>query len=137
MRISRLFLANRFWAMFCIALAVVFAGASLSTSIDKIQHAPGVSFEHDHSLFSDASIIQDHADDHHVPQPGDNDPSDHLPGSHHHHGDGGSAVPVTASADSVQVALSSELLGLAPDNQTPGLRIPGPERPPKSLAIPS
>ncbi|WP_171132316.1 hypothetical protein [Sphingomonas sp. ID1715] len=137
MRISRLFLANRFWAMLCIALAVVFAGTSLSTSIDKIQHAPGVSFEHDHSLFSETSIIQDHADDHHAPQPGDKDPADHLPGSHHHHGDGGSAVPVTAAAEAAQLVLSGALHGFAPDNQTPSLRISGPERPPKSLAVPS
>ncbi|MFC3098392.1 hypothetical protein [Alteraurantiacibacter palmitatis] len=121
--------------MLCIALTLIFAGTSLSGVIDTIQHAPGASTEHQHVLFSDLTVERDHADDHHAPQPGDNDPADHLPGSHHHHGDSGSGMLIATPAGATLFAVTGNPHGLAPDNQTLGLRIPGPERPPKTLTM--
>ncbi|WP_128830641.1 hypothetical protein [Sphingobium fuliginis] len=83
-------------AMLCIALVFVFAGMSLSNSMDRIQHAPGAPIAHEHMLLGDLSLELDHADDHHSPQPddSDDDPVGHLAGGHHHHADGGSGLIV-------------------------------------------
>lgn len=127
--------SGRLITMLCIALVLVFAGASLSSAVDRIQHAPGASIEHQHMVFSEMTVELDHANDHLAPQPGDDDPADHLPGGDHHHGDAGSGMLVAALAASALFAISGDLHGLAPDNQTSGLHIHGPERPPKSLTL--
>src|SRR3546814_18950475 len=92
-----MFSVKNFWAMFCIALALVFAGASLASAVDRMQHGPGGSPAHEHMLFSDISLEDAHDQDHHQPDQGGEDPSDRLAGGHHH-GDSGSGLHILASA---------------------------------------
>src|SRR3546814_6276053 len=99
-----MFSVKNFWAMFCIALALVFAGASLASSVDRMQHGPGGSPAHEHMLFSDISLEDAHDQDHHQPDQRGEDPSDRLAGGHHH-GDSGSALILLASADATVAAL--------------------------------
>ena len=133
MRVSTMIPVNKICAMLCIALALVFAGASLASAVDRMQHGPGGSPTHEHLLFSDISLEDAH-EDHHQPDQGDGDPSDRLAGGHHH-GDSGSGLIILASADATVAALLDEAHGLAPDRPAFGFRIQGPERPPKPSTI--
>src|SRR3546814_1534187 len=76
--ISTMISVNKFCAMLCIALALVFAGASLASAVDRMQHGPGGSPAHEHMLFSDISLEDAHDQDHHQPDQGGEDPSDRL-----------------------------------------------------------
>src|SRR3546814_3284601 len=89
MRVPTMISVNKFCAMLCIALALVFAGASLASAVDRMQHGPGGSPAHEHMLFSDISLEDAHDQDHHQPDQGGEDPSDRLAGGHHP-GDSGS-----------------------------------------------
>jgi hypothetical protein len=133
MRVSTMIPVNKICAMLCIALALVFAGASLASAVDRMQHGPGGSPTHEHMLFSDISLEDAH-EDHHQPDQGNEDPTDRLAGSHHH-GDSGSGLIILASADATVAALVDEAHGLAPDRPVLGFRIQGPERPPKPSTI--
>src|SRR3546814_20214366 len=99
-----MFSVKNFWAMFCIALALVFAGASLASAVDRMQHGPGGSPAHEHMLFSDISLEDAHDQDHHQPDQGGEDPSDRLAGGHHP-GDSGSGRRLPASAAATLAAL--------------------------------
>lgn len=134
MRAPTMIPVNKICAMLCIALALVFAGASLASAVDRVQHGPGGSPAHEHMLFSDISLEDTHDQDHHQPDQGGEDPSDRLAGGHHH-GDSGSGLIIPASADATVAALLDEAHGLAPDRPALGFRIQGPERPPKPSTI--
>ena len=131
MRLLSMIPANKLCAALCVALALVFAGSSLSSAVDRIQHAPGASLAHEHMVLSDISHGDVHDADHHQPDPDDQDSSDHLAGGHHHHGDNGAGLIALASADSVLATMPGDVHGLAPDRPAVGFRIQGPKRPPK------
>ncbi|GAA0444096.1 MULTISPECIES: hypothetical protein [Sphingomonas] len=144
MRLLRMIPTSQICAVLCIALTLVFAGASLSRSIDQIQHAPGASPIHEHLVFSDISLDDahdlelDHDGDHHEVdhnEPDDSDSSDHLPGSHHHHGDSGSGLIVLASTGAAEAALADDAPNAVPDRPAIGFKVQGPERPPKPSTI--
>jgi hypothetical protein len=126
---------KRLTAMLCIALALIFAGFSVSSAIDGIQHAPGAPTEHEHLILSDLSMEQDHADDHHAPASDEDSPADHLPGGHHHHGDSGSGTILPAPAGAMMLVLANDPRDIEPEHQAPGLKVRGPERPPKTLTM--
>lgn len=134
MRVPTMLPVNKICAMLCIALALVFAGASFASAVDRMQHGPGGSPAHEHMLFSDISLEDAHDQDHHQPAQGDEDPTDRLVGGHHH-GDSGSGLIILASADATVASLLDEAHGLAPDRPALGFRIQGPERPPKPSTI--
>lgn len=121
---------GRWTTMLCIALTLVFAGASLSGVLDDLQHAPGAPAEHEHLLFSPISLEPHHAE-HHAPQPDQDSPADHLAG-HHHHGDNGPGLVVPGSAGTAVLALTDDLREMMSDRQAPGWMARGPERPPKA-----
>src|SRR3546814_1697036 len=98
MRVPTMISVNKFCAMLCIALALVFAGASLASAVDRMQHGPGGSPAHEHMLFSDISLEDAHDQDHHQPDQGGEDPSDRLAGGHHH-GDSGSGLIILRSEE--------------------------------------
>src|SRR3546814_14926464 len=76
MRVPTMMSVNKFCAMLCIALALVFAGASLASAVDRMQHGPGGSPAHEHMPFSDISLEDAHDQDHPKPDQGGEDPSD-------------------------------------------------------------
>lgn len=134
---------KRLCTMLCMALALVFAGTSLSSVVDAIQHAPGATAQHSHLLFSELADEGLHLDDHdighhdadqHAPS-GDQDDGDstpHAPGGHHHHGDSGSGLLAMAGDAELAPSPAARLKGFAPERHVTGLRVPGPERPPKT-----
>lgn len=131
----RILPVTRLLSMLCIALALVFAGSTLSNAVDQIQHAPGGASEHEHLLFSDISIDDTHDQDHHEPDQGDENSPDHLAGGHHHHGDSGAGLIVLAAADTRLTAPAGDNPGFVPDRPAIGIRLLGPERPPKISTI--
>ena len=131
MRLLSLISANQVCAALCVALALLFAGSSLSSAVDRIQHAPGASPTHEHMVLSDFSLEDVDDRGHQQPDPDDQDPADHLAGGHHHHGDNGAGLIALASADAILATLPGDAHGLAPDRPAVGFRIQGPERPPK------
>ncbi|MBB5684949.1 hypothetical protein [Sphingobium boeckii] len=144
MQLLRLIPVNKVCAMLCIALTLAFAGTSFSSTMDRIQHAPGASPVHEHLIFSDISLADAHdverEEDHHSPDAGhedQNEPesSDRLAGGHHHHGDTGSGLIVLASADMAAISLLGDAPSLSPDRPPPSFRISGHDRPPKHLTI--
>jgi hypothetical protein len=121
--------------MLCILLALMFAANSLSGALDRIQHAPGATAQHEHLVFGMFSAVADHDADHHEPQPDRDEPADHMMGGHHHHVDSGSGLlalssPTVLSASTAETAYSAE--GSDPP---PRLNSSGPERPPKASHI--
>lgn len=124
---------NRVCMLFGIALAFIFAAASLSVVVDAVQHAPGAPSDHAHSLFSDASLMNDHAAEH-GGEDGKGEPADHLPGGHQHHTDSGSGLLAPPLAGADLVAAGRGLVYPVSDAPRRGLSIAGPERPPRSTA---
>lgn len=120
--------------MLCIALSLVFAGMSMSSAMDRIQHAPGTPIEHEHMLFGDLSVELDHADDHREPQSdnSDDDRAGQLAGGHHHHADGGSGMIVPDQAQATMFAMTAGARAFETRRQALGVRARGPERPPKA-----
>lgn len=135
MRLPSILSATKLCTMLCIALALVFAGSTLSSAIDHIQHSPGGTTEHEHLLLSDMSIEDTHDQDHHEPDQSDENPSDQLAGGHHHHGDGGAGLIVLAAADAGLAAPAGNNPGFVPDRPAIGIRLLGPDRPPKISTI--
>jgi len=118
----------------CMALTVVFAAMSLSSAFDREQHAPGAAAQHEHMLFGDLSIGEFSADDHHGPAD-ENGSGDHLAGGHHYHADSGAGLLAHATDDIASFVGALEPLPREPSAHHPGLRVPGPERPPKRLTM--
>jgi hypothetical protein len=144
MRVLNMISTNRVCAVLCIALTLVFAGASLSRMVDQIQHAPGASAVHEHLIFSDISLDDAHdleldhdQGQHEADNDGSDEPdsSDQIAGGHHHHGDSGSGLIVLASTDAGEIAMVGDALNAVPDRPAIGFEIQGPERPPKPSTI--
>lgn len=127
-------------ATLCAALAVVFAGASASSVVDRIQHEAHVPHGHHFSL-SFETDDDHHADEvgHHHHDDGDagdhhGDAGDHQAAAGHHHADAPTgALSFTSAAvlTPVVVAVSVPLTG--PPNLR-GVRPGGLDRPPKPIA---
>src|SRR3546814_14717751 len=81
--------------MLCIALTLVFAGASMTSIVDRVQHEAGVTADHEHLPLS---IIAFDASDHDGGHPEAMTPDDsgkapgHQPDDEHHHQDRKSVV---------------------------------------------
>lgn len=123
-RISRLFV------MLCMAVVLVYAGASTSQVINQIQHSPAQVTAHDHDIFSDAGAIAMQTD-HHDDDAGEDQSSEHLAGGHHHHGDTGPSLMVSVSDPIESLALAESLRAPLKVRQVAGVDEPGPERPPR------
>src|SRR3546814_13681140 len=80
MRVPTMLSVNKFCAMLCIALALVFAGASRASAVDRMQHGSGGSRAPGHMLFSDISLEDAHDQDHYQPDRRGEHPPDHLAG---------------------------------------------------------
>lgn len=133
----KVFHVDRLFVMLCMALALVYAGASTSQVIDTIQHAPVQVTEHEHSVFSNALTAQagDHADDNHADETDDEQAPDHLAGGHHHHGDTGPSLIAGAADELANVVLFESLHASIRDRQVIGIAVPGPERPPRQMTL--
>lgn len=130
-------LCRRVLLTLCMGLAIVFAFASPSSTLDKLQHAAGVSVEHPHLLFGSLSLGASHADHDGHPAPASQDDDrkgddpEHMPGSHHHHhSDGGAFQALAADTSPVWDGWRSRYV-LEPVRQLPSTAVRGPERPPK------
>lgn len=127
------------FAMFCIAVALLFAGASAASVIDGAQHAAKAPHEHHFSLTAMADDHHDSADDHgdhHADHEPDDQSGDLQTGPGHHHHSEPPAGPPTLIATRLPVALGDALVraeraAAAVEGVIPG----GLRRPPRSLAI--
>lgn len=117
--------------MLCVVLTFVFSGMWLSSAIDAIQHAASASTVHEHIVFSDLSIEQHHVDGDDGSTTNEGSTVEHLVGGHHHHGESGSGVILSGPENVMVLIAANSLHGIAQKSQTLGLRIAGPERPPK------
>ncbi|WP_340645877.1 hypothetical protein [Phenylobacterium sp.] len=114
--------------MFCIALALLYATASAASVLDGVQHQGQASHHHEHGGFNELSF-----DDHH--QDGDTE-TNHDPGSgHHHHADGPQGLVVGVEGRRVLGASAGDRLAILSDHLIVSPGSPGPERPPKGLAV--
>lgn len=124
--------------LLCMMLALVFAGSAFSGLMNSLQHAPGLSLDHEdqHSAFSGIAAAHDSLHDHDAPGLEDSTPPDHRSEGHHHHqSDSGSGLLGSSSfhlkarlAESRPHPVGIRPLGL-------GVRASGPERPPRSFPI--
>jgi len=124
--------------MLCIALSVVFTGASAVSVIDKIQHQGPSAHHHEHMAFSDVALEDHHQDGGQGDDRGladvqeDEATTDNHPGAGHHHGDGPSGVLVAYDLPGAGPPLRTRLMA-GSDDRVQSSGSPGPERPPKSL----
>ena len=119
--------------MLCVALSVVFAGASAASVVDDVQHSTRT--VHQHGLHLGSSLADDnHHHDGGDQQNEDGAPADHPTGAGHHHADG----PVGALDPGVETAAAPAVAGLAlrtrGADSAEGIRPGGLERPPKPNA---
>lgn len=125
---------SRLGAMLGILLALVFAGASLSSAVDRIQHAPGAPAAHQHLAFSEYSA--DASDAEHLSPQGNKDGrSDDIPAGHHHHMDAGAGLVIRAPAAIATMSPSSLAYRAAPATGLASPRAAGPEKPPKAAQL--
>jgi len=127
---------ERFVAVLCLVLALVYAGASASQAINTMQHSAAQEAAHEHSVLSDALEMRGshHADD--GPADLDNDQTQHdVAGGHHHHGDTGPSLLATSANELPGVMLFSNSRAPARDRRVDGIAVPGPERPPMVLKL--
>jgi len=124
--------------MLCIALTLVFAGASMTSIVDRLQHEVGVIADHEHLPLSVIAFdMSDHSDRHSdTTNSVDNEgaPSHEPDTGHHHHGDTGSSLPALGAQGQVVFFLASASQPFADDDRLAGVLIQGPERPPKTIA---
>jgi hypothetical protein len=120
-------------ATLCVALAVVFAGASSASVVDRVQHEAQIAHEHGAHLAFTSPDPAGHDHDggrHHDSAP---DNGDHHTGPGHHHADA-PAVTVDLFATSIAVATVAPLaLRPAPAAAEKGVRPGGLERPPRRI----
>jgi hypothetical protein len=123
------------FAMLCIAIALVFAGASAASVVDGAQHAAKAPHSHHVSL---TAVADDH---HHEPashshQPdADDETGDLQTGPGHHHSEP-PAFALAALDSLIQVTMTSSEAVSAPNPSTvDGLSPGGLERPPRSPSI--
>lgn len=116
-------------AMLCVALSLVFAGASAASAVDQVEHQGEAASHHGHLAFSDIHFEADHHDVE------DADAASDDAGSgpqHHHHGDGLVGQPAV-SATLASPAPSAVLLLVQRDDLAASLGTQGLERPPKAF----
>lgn len=127
-------------ATLCVALAMVFAGASAASVLDRVQHDAQLQHEHRlHLGFSDDDHHDRAADAHdqyvgdHEDRGADPNAGDHQPGlGHHHHGDAPSgALDEVDGALPLLVAVDARLIAGA-SASAEGVRPGGLKRPPRT-----
>lgn len=128
----------RLCSMLCIALTLVFAGASMTSIVDRLQHDVGVAADHEHLPLSVIAFdTSDHADGHSdatSPVNSEDAPS-HQPGTeHHHHGDSGPSLAAFGTLGQAGVFPISSSQPFVGDDRLASVLIHGPERPPKTIA---
>lgn len=139
--------------MLCIALTLVFVGASTATIMNRMQHSSEATTPHEHMLLSDVSYLADHDDqlhgaDHHgktsdqrVAQSdihalmgGDESPVNGHSGHHHHHqGEVGGNMVVLGTDAYSPSDWQSPQQGLAHQLPPHSAWRALPERPPRTL----
>jgi hypothetical protein len=121
-------------ATLCAALAMVFAGSSAASVVDRFQHDAHLA--HEHGLHLSFSLDDNHHDHHadHGEQKGD-DASDHPPGAGHHHADA-PAGALNTSLASAPAAVADIVLAAAEATRAKGIRPGGLERPPRPITPP-
>lgn len=128
-------LMGRICVIFGVVLALLFAGASSSNMLDRVQHAPSVASDHEHVLFSGLTAESDHSDDHRSSDDDESDTGRVPQGHHHHHGDAGSAIPLDASDRSSIAPVRSHPHDVGPTGERPGSNAAGLERPPRGMTM--
>lgn len=132
---------DRLIAALCVALMLFYAATLPAKAADQLQHAPALMVAHEHDGlggFSVEAVHDSHDDhaDHHGDAPDDEgQPSDHLAGGHHHHGDTGPNLLVPGAASAQGFALLAGPHGIGKDRRITGLRSIGPERPPRTTSL--
>lgn len=137
-RLSQIVYA-RLCSMLCIGLMFAFASANMASVVDRIQHQSAVVSDHGHLPFSKIVFDSSNHPEHDTADSGDTkDAPDHQPGTgNHHHADTGSGLLAPLWQDSSWVLSGTGAWRSSADNRMPGLLTHGPERPPKSSAIPA
>lgn len=122
-------------ATFCVAIALLYAGATAGSVVDGAQHAAKAPHEHHVSL---TAMGDDHhhghgQDGHH--QQGDDDADDIQTGPGHHHSEP-PAVALTSLDAPIHVTPALVLTRSAPSaSKVEGLQPGGLERPPRTTVI--
>lgn len=124
----------RAWlATLCVALSLVFAGASAASVVDQAQHA--VASPHDHAAQFSLTLA-DH--DHHADVQDDSDRSDApdspQTGPGHHHADAPVGAPGLMADAVVVTSIGQASLASLCAAGANGIRPGGLERPPKPVA---
>jgi len=132
--------ASRLFAMLCMALALVYAGALTSQIVDQVQHLPEQAAAHDHMIFSAAGQIapiadhnggDHHGEDHQADDAGIAHPDEPDASGHHHHSDTGPGLMVLAAGSAATPVFFEALHAPLNDQEATRVAVPGPERPPK------
>lgn len=121
--------------MLCIGVALVFAGASAASVVDRFEHQNHLA--HEHGLHFAVHADDDHDGDHHPPShhhDGDRDAGDHQPGAGHHHSDAPTGLFSAPPTSSTVVAVAGVVTRPTPGSRIFGLKPGGLERPPKGAA---
>lgn len=117
--------------MLCVALAVVFAGASAASVLDGAQHAAKAPHEHGpHLTLSQPE--PDHGADHHHDD--DRSPADQHTGPGHHHADAPTGALSLPTETPLVLARAEIALSPLATEGSGGVRPGGLERPPKRIA---
>ena len=123
-------------AMFCIALALLYATASAASVVDRVQHQGQSAHHHQHGALSDLSFDDHHQDgDHGQPAATDLAGDPDAGTGHHHHADGPQGIVGLTQAYGVVRGGAGARLAAATDDLIAGPAYPGPERPPKARMI--
>jgi ABC-type nickel/cobalt efflux system permease component RcnA len=123
------------FAMLCIAIALVFAGASAASIVDGVQHAAKAPHSHQVSL---TTLADDH---HHAPadhshqQDADDETRDLQTGPGHHHSEPPAVALTDFDAPSHATMTSTEVVPALNASTVDGLSPGGLERPPRSASI--
>lgn len=132
-KISRL---KRFFALLCLALALVYAGSSASQMANTLQHSGVQASAHEHSMLSDVLPIEaGHHADNDLADAADDQERRDIAGGHHHHGDNGPSLLATSAVELPGVMLMGSLRAPAGDRHVDGIAVAGPERPPMVLKL--
>lgn len=132
-----MFIVRQLWfgqamAALCLGLALLFGAASLSNTLDQLQHAAPL--PHDHLVLGDLTIDQDHADHQADIKAGEvGTPSDVIPGSHHHHSDVSSGMLAAGPTNGFSPSLADQLFAPMTASAPPNQMGYTPERPPRAI----
>lgn len=128
--------AKRFFAVLCLALALVYAGGTTSQLLNSLQHSGTQSAAHQHLALNDALAMQagHHADDD-PPDAADDQIQHEIAGGHHHHGDTGPSLLTSFANELPGVMQFRNLRAPTGDRHIDGISVPGPERPPMVVKL--